>query len=142
MKTTKWEYIPLSGCEIEGRGIASFNKLGEEGWELVCFVPDSRPDILLFKRPLAEPEAEDDTWIPNKPAEEQTRAALIKEVRVSHKRVTQLVSVLDLMDEALMLPYPPKHRANKDNNPYWTPAYDKILELHAEIARREKEAGK
>ena len=51
-KRTAWEYrsYTYEGVAVE---LARANKLGEEGWELVCSVPDAGPGsagCLIFKR--------------------------------------------------------------------------------------------
>ena len=63
----KWQYmrfpvIPRKG----GPNVAALDNLGEEGWELVCYVPDSydlddgQSGYLLFKRAqLADQKVDD-----------------------------------------------------------------------------------
>ena len=57
---TKWEYMRFPViADRGGPNVEALSRLGEEGWELVGFVPERQPDYtlllgyLLFKRPNA-----------------------------------------------------------------------------------------
>lgn len=45
----KWEYMALTNCDI-----ATINKYGEDGWELVAVTKAEWGDNYIFKRPKEE----------------------------------------------------------------------------------------
>ncbi len=51
-QATQWEYFTLTASSRDADFRTKLNARGDEGWELVTFVPSGDFQIYIFKRPV------------------------------------------------------------------------------------------